>query len=52
LQKRVEPFPEDLEVRLPRLPDSYRRVVLGVDIMILDRRTQRIMDIVPDILRP
>ena len=52
LQKRVEPFPEDLEVRLPRLPDSYRRVVLGVDIMILDRRTQRIVDIVRDILRP
>jgi len=52
LQKRVEPFPEDLEVRLPRLPDSYRRVVLGMDIMILDRRTQRIMDIVRDILRP
>jgi hypothetical protein len=52
LQKRVEPFPEDLEVRLPRLPDSYRRVVLGVDIIILDRRTQRIVDIVRDILRP
>lgn len=52
LQKRVEPFPEDLEVRLPRLPDTYRRVVLGVDVMILDRRTQRIVDIVRDILRP
>jgi hypothetical protein len=36
LQKRVESFPEALEVRLPRLPDSYRRVVLGVDIMILE----------------
>jgi hypothetical protein len=52
LQKRVEPFPEELERRLPRLPDIYRRVVLGVDIIILDRRTQRIMDIVRDILRP
>jgi hypothetical protein len=52
LQKRVQPFPDDLERRLPRLPDGYRRVVLGVDIMILDRRTQRIMDIVRDILRP
>jgi len=52
LQKRVEPFPEDLERRLTRLPDSYRRVTLGVDIIILDRRTQRIADIIYDILRP
>jgi hypothetical protein len=27
-------------------------VTLGVDILILDRRTQRIIDIVHDILRP
>lgn len=52
LQKRVQPFPEDLERRLPRLPDTYRRVTLGVDILILDRRTQRIVDIIHDILRP
>jgi hypothetical protein len=52
LQKRVQPFPEDLDRRLPRLPDTYSRVTLGVDILILDRRTQRIVDIVRDILRP
>jgi hypothetical protein len=52
LQKRVQPFPAELERRLPRLPDTYTRVTLGVDILILDRRTQRIMDIVHDILRP
>ena len=52
LQKRVQPFPVELERRLPRLPDTYSRVTLGVDILILDRRTQRIMDIVHDILRP
>ncbi len=52
LQKRVEPFPEDLERRLTRLPEPYSRVTLGVDILILDRRTQRIMDIVRDVLRP
>ena len=50
LQKRVPPFPDDLEGRLPRLPPVYRRVVLGADIIILDRRTQKIMDIVHDIL--
>lgn len=52
LQKRVQPFPVELERRLPRLPEEYSRVTLGVDILILDRRTQRIMDIVHDILRP
>ncbi|HEX4602570.1 MAG TPA: hypothetical protein VH724_01120 [Candidatus Angelobacter sp.] len=52
LQKRVQPFPDDLDRRLPQLPDTYRRVTLGVDILILDRRTQRIVDIVHDILRP
>jgi hypothetical protein len=52
LQKRVQPFPPELERRLPRLPDTYARVTLGMDILILDRRTQRIMDIVHDILRP
>lgn len=52
LQKRVEPFPVELERRLAPLPTTYSRVTLGVDILILDRRTQRIMDIVHDILRP
>ena len=52
LQKRVQPFPVDLDRRLPRLPDGYRRVTLGVDILILDRRTQRIVDVAYDILRP
>jgi hypothetical protein len=52
LQKRLTPFPDDLERRLPRLPSIYRRGSIGVDVVILDRRTQRIMDIVHDILRP
>jgi hypothetical protein len=52
LQKRVQPFPEDLERRLPRLPESYQRVTIGVDVLIRDRRTQRIVDIIHDILRP
>ena len=52
LQKRLTPFPDDLERQLPRLPSIYRRGTIGVDVVILDRRTQRIMDIVHDILRP
>lgn len=52
LQKRVQPFPEELERRLPRLPESYQRVTIGVDVLIRDRRTQRIMDVIHDVLRP
>lgn len=52
LQKRVSPFPVELEGRLPRLPSSYRRVILGQIAIILDRRTQRIMDIIQDVLNP
>jgi hypothetical protein len=52
LQKKIEPFPVELERRLPRLPSGYSRVSIGVDVLILDRRTQRIMDIIYDVLRP
>jgi len=52
LQKRVAPFPADLERRLPRLPDTCRRVILGQIAIILDRRTQRILDIIDDVLNP
>src|SRR5215467_8318544 len=52
LQKRVSPFPAELEARLPPLPSIYRRVVLGQIAIILDRRTQRIVDIIHDVLNP
>jgi hypothetical protein len=52
LQKRVTPFPVELERRLPPLPSIYRRVVLGQIAIILDRRTQRILDIIQDVLNP
>jgi hypothetical protein len=52
LQKRLTPFPADLERRLPRLPDIYRRGSIGGSVVIIDRRTQRIMDVIHDIIRP
>ncbi len=52
LQKRLTPFPADLERRLPRLPDIYQRGSIGGSIVIIDRRTQRIMDVIHDIFRP
>ena len=52
LQKRVEPFPEDLEQQLPSLPTIYRRATIGRDVIILDTRTQRIIDVIHDIFDP
>ncbi len=51
LQKRVEPCPEELERQLPPLPAGYRRVVLGVHIMIVNQKTNVIVDILKDVAR-
>ena len=54
LQKRVTPFPVELERRLPPLPTSCGcgRVLIGQIAIILDRRSQRIIDIIHDVLNP
>ena len=51
LQKRVQPCPDELERQLPRLPDDYRRVVLGVHVMIVNRKTNVIVDILKNVAR-
>ncbi len=51
LQKRMTPFPADLERRLPRLPDIYQRGTIGSDVVIVDRKSQRVMDVIHDIFR-
>jgi len=50
LQKRLEPLPADLESRLPRIPDYWERVVLERDVILMDRRTQRILDIIEGVV--
>lgn len=50
LQKRLEPFPADLERRLPGIPEIWRRVILGRDVILLDRRTNRILDIIENVV--
>jgi hypothetical protein len=50
LQKRLEPLPQDLDLRLPGLPDYWERVILGNDVILLDRRTNRILDIIENII--
>ena len=50
LQKRLEPLPRDLEVRLPRLPEHWERVILQEHVILIDRRTQRILDIIENVI--
>lgn len=50
LQKRLEPLPPDLDARLPRLPDYWERVILERNVILIDRRTQRILDIIENVV--
>jgi len=50
LQKRMEPLPVDLDRRLPRLPESWERVVVERDVILIDRRTNRILDIIENVI--
>jgi hypothetical protein len=39
-----------LDHRLPRLPEHWERVVVERDIVLIDRRTNRILDIIEDVI--
>jgi hypothetical protein len=50
LQKRLEPLPKDLDGRLPGIPEAWTRVILGRDVLLIDRRTNRILDIIENVI--
>ena len=52
LQPRVVPLPPPLEARLPRLAKPYQRAVVGPDVIILNRKTQQISDVIRSVLIP
>lgn len=45
LQKRIQPCPEELEGRLPPPPPDCAHVVIGGHIVLLNRRTNIVVDI-------
>ena len=51
LQKRLEPCPVELERQLPPLPAEYRRGVIGAHIVIFNRNTNVIVDVMKDVAR-
>lgn len=50
LQKRLEPLPTELNHRLPALPEYWERVILDRDIILVDRRSNRVLDIIENII--
>jgi hypothetical protein len=50
LQKRLTPVPYSLAGRLPPQPPYYSRYFVGRDLVILDRRTQRVVAVIPDVV--
>ncbi|HEU5462866.1 MAG TPA: hypothetical protein VFV82_01980 [Candidatus Binatia bacterium] len=50
LQKRVEPLPLELSRQLPPLPEYWERVIVERDVILLDRRTNRILDIIEGVI--
>lgn len=46
LQKKLQPFPIELERQLPPIPAGYARHVVGSQAIVLDKRTNKVMDIV------
>ncbi len=50
LEKRLHSFPLELERLLPELHTGVVRVVIGVDIVLLDKTSNTILDIVREVL--
>lgn len=49
LQKRVQPCPVELERQLPALPAEYRRGVIGAHVVVFNRNTNVIVDVLKDV---
>ena len=51
LQKYLVEVPGPWQARLPAIPSHYHRYFAGDDLIVVDTRTNRIVAIVPDVLR-
>ncbi len=51
LQKQIQPFPADLDRQLSPLPAGYHRVIVGTNVVVYRSTTQKVMDVIRDIVR-
>lgn len=49
LEKRLTPVPPPLTSRLPALPPYYSRYFAGDDLLVVDRRSNRLISLIPNI---
>lgn len=49
LENEMEPLPKELDVRLKPLPPYHVRVTVGTDVLILDKETRKILDVIRDV---
>jgi hypothetical protein len=47
----TRPLPDALDHQLPPLPPGYSRLILGRDVVLVDRRTRTILDIMREVVR-
>lgn len=47
--QRPNKLPTDLDKLLPGLPDPYTRLTLGADVVLVNRNTHAILDVIPQI---
>lgn len=50
LQKRLQPLPQSLENQLPKPPAGVKRVVVAGNVILLEERSSKILDIVQDVM--
>lgn len=51
LQKKLQPCPVELTRELPPLPSDYQRSVIGANIVIFNRKTNIIVDVMANVVR-
>jgi hypothetical protein len=47
----TRPLPRALDDQLPPLPSGYARVILGRDVLLVERRSKTILDIMREVVR-
>ena len=50
LQKKLQPFPPELERQLPPCPPSYQRGIIGAHIVVFNRSTRLIVDVIKNVV--
>ncbi|MGH9804170.1 MAG: hypothetical protein ACRD4D_03275 [Candidatus Acidiferrales bacterium] len=49
LQKRLQPLPSSLEIKLPKTPDGVKRGIVNGNVVVVEERTSKILDIIKDV---